>query len=112
MRLRRIDSPPGFPGQPCALRERGPTGARWVRGFTSSPWKRGLDELCESAGAVADFVLFRGIHLAESERTAGRYEHRVIAEASIAPRRPDQVALDLAAEQLDMDIAGIGPGEG
>jgi hypothetical protein len=31
MRLRRIDSPPGFPGQPCAARERVPNAVRRVR---------------------------------------------------------------------------------
>src|ERR1700730_16588246 len=46
-----------FPGQPCAMRVRVPSGTRWVRGVTSAALQATFDELRESASAVADLVL-------------------------------------------------------
>src|SRR4051812_39021871 len=66
------------------------------------------DELGEGVGAVADAVLLVRLDLAEGEGPALGDEHRVVAEAAVAARRPDQVPVDLAAEGLGVSV---GPGE-
>src|SRR4051794_26928327 len=58
---------------------------------------------------MADAVLLVRIELAERLVVAGGHEHRVVAEAAIAPRRPDQRAVDSALEALDLTV--VGPGE-
>src|SRR4051794_18581483 len=49
---------------------------------------------------MADAVLLLGLDFAEGQTSADRYEYRIVAETSIAPRRPGEVALDLTAKQL------------
>ena len=53
-------------------------------------------------------MLLSGVDLAESCDTAFRHENRVIAKAAFAARRPDELARDLAAEELEI---AIGPSE-
>src|SRR3546814_19883264 len=73
----------------------------------------GGDELPESVGAVADGVLRRGVELAEGRVMAVRPEHRVVAEAAFAARRPDEGAVHRALEGLDMPVRpGERPGAG
>src|SRR3546814_13631978 len=64
----------------------------------------GGDELPESVGAVADGVLRRGVELAEGRVMAVRPEHRVVAEAAFAARRPDEGAVHRPLEGLDMPV--------
>src|SRR5258707_1220529 len=90
-----------------------PNGAVSIAGVELSCWivigrKTRGDELAEGLGAVADRVFRVGVHLAESLRPALRQEHRIVAETTPATRRPDQHAVRLAAEDLDM---AVGPGE-
>ena len=49
------------------------------------------------------------VHLTEADGVVQRLEHRIIAEAILATRRPDQCAVDPPLERLDM---AVGPGEG
>src|ERR1700741_1838896 len=58
---------------------------------------------------MADPVFLSGVQFAECQCPAYRDEHRVIAEAAVAPRRPSQSAWHLSAEELDM---AVGPSEG
>ena len=90
-----------------------PSGAGWQR---RSPHPRpslqagsAATSLRERVGAVADRVLFRRVDLAEGLVVAGGDEHRVVAEALVAARRPDQRAVDPAFEALDLAV--VGPGE-
>ena len=53
-------------------------------------------------------VLFLGAHLAEGAVEAVGQEQRVVAEAVVAARRPDDDAIDAALEVLDM---AVGPGQ-
>ena len=53
-------------------------------------------------------VLFGRVHFAEVRRAAGREEHRVVAEALVAARRPDRGAVDAADEGLGVPVR---PGE-
>src|SRR6516164_10989553 len=53
-------------------------------------------------------MLLSGVDLAESRDTAFRHEDRIIAKAALAARRPDELARDLAAEELEI---AIGPSE-
>src|SRR5258708_25153148 len=62
----------------------------------------------KGAGAVRKVRLLVRLHLAEGALVAKRHEHRVVAEAVGAARRPHQRALDLAAEDL---APPIGEGE-
>src|SRR3984893_17411136 len=48
------DSPRIFPGQPCAMRVRVPSGTPGVRGGTSAPLQATFGELRDSAIAVVD----------------------------------------------------------
>ncbi len=50
-----------------------------------------------------------GVHLAEGDVVAVGHEDRVVAEAVLPARRPDEPAVDLAAEQVG---AAVGEGEG
>src|SRR5262244_2430628 len=59
-------------------------------------------QLAEGGGAVADAVLLLGIDLAEGAGVAVGLEHRVVAEALAAARRPNQRAMGLASEHLDV----------
>ena len=68
--------------------------------------EHGAGKFLEGAGAVRQrlvlarlpAVLFLGGHLAEGLVMAFRQEDRIVAEALLAARRPDQLALGLAAE--------------
>ncbi len=51
-----------------------------------------LDQLAEGLGAMADLMLALGIHLAKGLAAPIGQEHGVIAEAALAPRRPDEAA--------------------
>src|SRR6201987_6504588 len=68
-----------------------------------------LDEPRERAGAGADTVLFLGVDFAEGQGCALRDEHRIVAETSIASRRPNEIAFDFSAKQFG---AAARPGEG
>src|SRR5450755_983700 len=70
--------------------------------------KTRCDELAERLGAVADGVFRVGVHLAEGLRPAIWQERRIVAEPTLAARRPDQRAVRLAAANLDMAVR---PGE-
>src|SRR3546814_8510329 len=67
----------------------------------------GGDELPESVGAVADGVLRRGVELAEGRVMAVRPEHRVVAEAAFAARRPDEGAVHRPLEGLEIGRAHV-----
>ena len=65
---------------------------------------------CDSACAArAPAVLLLRAHLAEGAVVAVGQEHRVVAEAFVAARRPDQRAVDAAGESL---VLAVGHGEG
>ena len=49
---------------------------------------------------MADLVLGGGVHLAEGDGATFRLEHGIIAETGRAARRPHQIALDPALEDL------------
>src|SRR5207247_4626858 len=66
-----------------------------------------IDQLPESYGAVRDFMLGIWVHFAKGHITSLGQEHRIIAKAMLAARRPDERAMDLAFEILDM---AVGPG--
>src|SRR5438477_12744984 len=66
-----------------------------------------IDELPESYGAVRDFMLGIWVHFAKGHIMSFGQEHRIIAKAMFAARRPDERAMDLAFEILDM---AVGPG--
>src|SRR5579883_616633 len=70
----------------------------------SAPGEARVDQLAEGVGAMTDGMLCRRFHLAEGFMAAGGHEYRVVAEAARAARRPDQMALHLAAKGLDMAI--------
>src|SRR5262249_35281617 len=92
-----------------ALRERVSSGARRVRVLTSTALETILDELGEGAGAVADPVLRRRLHLPGGQGAAQRHENPIVAKTPLAPRRAHQPSLDLTTEELDI---GVRPGEG
>ncbi len=56
--------------------------------------------LLEGPCAVADAVFLVRVHLAEGDVVAIGDEHRVVAEALVAARRPGEAAVDFAAEHL------------
>src|SRR5271170_3500029 len=58
-----------------------------------------------AARRQAVFLVAR--HLAEGARVAVGQEYRIVAESLSAARRPDQRAVDLGLEVLDM---AVGPG--
>src|SRR5713101_8554133 len=93
-----------FTGQPCALRERVLSAAKRVRVSISATLETAFDEPGEGMGAMADLVLFHGVHFAEGQGAPKRHEHRVVTETPVAPRRPDEPALGFAVEQLDMGV--------
>src|SRR5947207_1499359 len=66
-----------------------------------------IDEFPEGYGAVRDFMLGIWVHFAKSHITSLGQEHGIIAKATLAARRPDERAMDLAFEILDM---AVGPG--
>ena len=75
----------------------------------------GLRQFKEGAGAVREATAFGGkpmfflcAHLAECLVEAVGQEERIVAEAFIAARRPDDGAIDAAFETLDMTV---GPGK-
>ena len=49
------------------------------------------------------------LHLAEGLLMPDRHEHRIVAEALVAARRPDQRAVDPALEGFDLAV--VGPGD-
>ena len=57
-------------------------------------------------------MLERRIELAEGLFMANRHEHRVIAEASVAARWPNQRPVDAAFEGFGLAIVGPGDREG
>ena len=61
---------------------------------------------CDSASRPSrpPAVLLLRAHLAEGTRMAVGQEHRVVAEALVAARRPDQRAVDAAGEGLDLAV--------
>ena len=69
----------------------------------------GRHELAEGVGAVAHLVLHRGVELAERLLVADRHEHRVVAEAAVAARRPHERSVDPAVERLGLAV--VGPGD-
>ena len=83
------------------------TGARNDRCSVSLPEAR-RHKLGECAGAVADGVLRRRLHLAEGQRSAARQEHRVVAETTLAARGPHRLAIDPADKRLGVPVR---PGE-
>ena len=58
---------------------------------------------------MADLMLALGIHLAEGLAASVGQEYRIVAEAAVAPGRPDEAALDLPLEGFHMSI---GPSQG
>src|SRR5919198_4476651 len=77
--------------------------------------KTSLRQLQERAGAVREAfprgrqtMLLYVRHLAECKRVPVRQKHRIVAEAVLAARGPDQSALDHSVELLHV---AIGPGE-
>src|SRR5690606_1945267 len=76
----------------------------------------GFDEELEGAGAMRErrriarlpAVLFLRAHLAEGHFVALGLEDGIVAEAFFSARRPDDPALDLAAEELRVPVR---PGE-
>src|SRR5438046_7052993 len=58
---------------------------------------------------MADAVFEVRIELAEGLVEADRLKHRVVAEAFVAARRPDEGAVDAAVERLDLSV--VGPGD-
>src|SRR5205085_11347356 len=81
---------------------------------SSVPSKAGLRELQERTGAMGEavserrqavFLLAR--HLAEGLLVTLRHEHRIVAEAEIAARGPNQGTVDAAFELLHVTV---GPG--
>src|SRR5512143_3950443 len=85
-------------------------GRRRSRGLTARRSRReaGRDQQAEGLGPMADGMLADGIHLAEGLAAALGQEDRVVAEAALAARRPDEAPVDMALEALDM---AVGPGE-
>ena len=74
-----------------------------------------LGQFKEGAGAMREATAFGGkpmfflrAHLTERAVEAVGQEERIIAEAFVAARRPDDGAVDAAFEVLDMTI---GPGK-
>ena len=57
---------------------------------------------------MAHRMLLRGVHLAERLLPAVRDEHRVVTEALVAARRPDERAFDAAVECFGLAIVGPG----
>src|ERR1700690_2908580 len=70
--------------------------------------KTGCDQPAEGLGAMADLMFALGIHLTKGLAAAIGQEHGIIAEPLVAPGRPDEAAMDLTLEGIDM---AIGPGE-
>ena len=68
-------------------------------------------ELAERVGTMADRMFELRIQLAEGPPVAHGHEHRVVAEAAIASRRPNQRAVDAALEGLGLTVVGPGNGE-
>src|SRR5260221_14137907 len=66
-----------------------------------------IDEFPEGYGTVRDFMLGIWVHFAKSHITTLGQEHGIIAKTTLAARRPDERAVDLAFEILDM---AVGPG--
>src|SRR5437868_9964349 len=58
---------------------------------------------------MADAVLELGIELAEGLVVADRLKHRIVAEAPVAARRPDEGPVDAAFKRLDLAV--VGPGD-
>src|SRR4051794_4621835 len=73
-------------------------------GMTVAMSQQRRDQLAEGVGAVADAVLFGRVHLAERDVAADRLEHRIVAEAPVAARRPDEAAVDPAFEPFAMAV--------
>src|SRR5262249_51232209 len=65
-------------------------------------------QLLERGCAVADAVPQVRVHLTEAFVIAQGHEHRIVAEAADAARRPNERAVDPALEALDMPV---GPGD-
>src|SRR5690242_10615144 len=63
-----------------------------------------IDKLPECHRAVRDLMLGVGVHFTKGLAPALGQEHRIIAEAALAARRPDESAMHLAAEILDMAV--------
>src|ERR1700730_5357858 len=60
-----------------------------------------FDKLGEGAGAVTDPMFLCRLDFAEGRLPALGHEHRVVPEAALAARRPDQGSYDLAAGQVE-----------
>src|ERR1700733_10799919 len=65
-------------------------------------------ELSERTRAVTDGVLFGRVQFAERLPSAAWQEHRVVAEALVATRRPCRLPIDAAEEGLGVAVR---PGE-
>src|SRR6185437_8252246 len=64
------------------------------------------DQLLEGARAVGDRVLAPRLHLAKRLGIAVRHEEGIIAEATVAARRPNQLAEHLSFEHLHLSVRG------
>src|SRR5690349_2757767 len=75
-------------------------------------WKRFVerfDKPAKRVGAMTDAMLQLRIELAEGLFVADGDEHRVVTEAPISPRRPDENPVDAPIEGLGLAV--VGPGD-
>ena len=70
--------------------------------------ENGIDEFLEGAGAMGRLVLHCRLHFAEGLGEAAGHEHRIVTEAFVATRRPNQDAVDAAFENVTV---ALGPGK-
>src|SRR6185437_12906006 len=76
---------------------------QWLSGAVG-PRQAGGHHLCEGAGTVADRVFGVFVHFTEGFLPARRAEHRVIAEALVAARRPHRLPVHTAHEGFRMTV--------
>src|SRR6185295_7206489 len=76
--------------------------------FGSASFLQRLDQLAEGVGAMADRMLQIRIELAEGPIVSERDKHRVVAEALVATRWPDERAVDAPVERLGLAVVGPG----
>src|SRR4051812_3462287 len=71
--------------------------------------KQSRHQLAKCIGPVAHRMLRVRLHLAEGLLMPCRHEDRIVAEAVLAARRPDEGAVDAAFEPFAM---AVGPAQG
>src|SRR6185369_3049193 len=77
-----------------------------------SRFRERTHELAERLSPVADRMLMFWLELAERLLVTDGNEHRIIAEAAVAARRPDERAVDAAVEGFGLAVIGPRDGEG